>query len=448
MLAVRGRRLRARVTLCLLAGLAASLMAATGAWAASWHLDSSFGKRGVAGVALREQGIDSLYPAGPGAQGSLLAPGPQGSVFVGGYADHKPGSFLVSRLSARGTLVKGFGHGGVTVAPAIRSTPQQPPRMLGLPDGKLLIVGMDRARHLILVRLTARGAPDRSFGHRGVALYTLPGSGGHGILAAAGVESEGGILVAYYAKEAPQPVNEPRIAPGLGEGPLGLTRLSPSGALDRSFGQGGFVKEATQSPATKGAAVGIAIAADGSILLAYEEAALASANFAEVPAVQELSPAGAEVPGFGARGVAFLPFTPTHEGESSVLFGGLFALGGGGAETSFGGAGQLFRFTSAGTLEPSFGTAGHSAPMAAAQALALAPDGETFAAAAGSGRLTLAGTLASGAPDPALGAAKGERLTARVGRPRPGEEQQVVELLASNNSLTILLGEELLRVAR
>jgi uncharacterized delta-60 repeat protein len=448
MLAVRGRRLRARVALCVLAGLAAALIAATGALAASWHLDSSFGKHGVAGLPLREQGIDSLYPAGPGVQGSLLAPGPQGSVFVGGYADHKPGSFLVSRLSARGTLVKSFGHGGITVAPAIHSTPQQPPRMLSLPDGKLLIVGLDHARHLIVVRLTARGTPDRSFGHRGVALYTLPGSGGHAILAAAAVESDGSILVAYYAKEAPQPVNEPRVAPGLGEGPLGLTRLSPSGALSRSFGEGGYVRATAQSPATKGSAVGVAIAAEGSILLAFEEAALSSANFAEVPAVQKLSPTGAEVPGFGNKGVAFLPFTPTHEGESSVLFGDLFALAGGGVETSFGGAGQLFRFTSTGTLDPTFGTSGHSAAGADAQALGIAPNGETFAAAAGSGRLTIAGTLASGAPDLALGAAKGERLATRVGRPRPDEEQQVVELLASNDSLTILLGEELLRVAR
>lgn len=313
---------------------------------------------------------------------------------------------------------------------------------------KLAPPALLRARHLILVRLTARGAPDRSFGHRGVALYTLPGSGGHGMLAAAGVESDGAILVAYYAKETPQPVNEPRVSPGLGEGPLGLTRLSPSGALDRSFGQGGFVRATAQSPATRGAAVGVAIAAEGSILLAFEEAALSSGNFAEVPAVQELSPTGAEGPAFGNKGVAFLPFTPTHEGESSVLFGGLFALAGGGVETSFGGAGQLFRFTSGGTLDPAFGAAGHSAPGADTQALAIAPDGETFAATADSGRLTIAGTLASGGPDPALGAAKGKRLAARVGRPRPGEEQQVVELLASNNSLTILLGEELLRVAR
>src|SRR5271168_107590 len=88
--------------------------------AASWHLDSSFGKLGVAGLPVRESASFPLS-LGPGDAGSLLAPGPQGSVFVGGYARSRKGSFLIAHLSARGRLVKGFGRRGVSTIPAIYS---------------------------------------------------------------------------------------------------------------------------------------------------------------------------------------------------------------------------------------------------------------------------------------------------------------------------------------
>lgn len=321
-----------------IAGLATGVQGSL-ARATSWHLDGSFGQRGVAGLPVREEGIDSLYTPGPGVNGSLLAPGPQGSVFVGGFADHKQGAFLLARMSARGRLVKSFGRSGVSIAPAIYSTPQHPPRMLAADAGKLLIVGLDRTRHLVVVRLTARGQPDRSFGHDGIARYALANTHGHAIIAAAAVEVNGDILAVYYQKEAPQPPNEPMITPGLGEGPVELVRLASSGALDRSFGHGGFLQATGQPPAIgEGLAAGVTVTPDGAILLAYEQASLPNGSLAGVPAVQQLGPTGADAPGFGRDGDAFLPFTPQFEGETSVLFEGLFALAGGEVEVAFGGA--------------------------------------------------------------------------------------------------------------
>lgn len=416
------------------------------AQATSWHLDSSFGKRGVAGLPVREEGINFLYPAGPGDKGSLLAPGPLGSLFVGGYANRKKGSFLVARMSAQGKLVTGFGRGGVTTVPAIYSTPQDPPRMFALAGGRLLIAGLNRADHFVVARLTARGQADRTFGHDGVAQYKLPDAHGPMIIAAAAVEPDGNIL-AVYQKEAPQPVNQPRIAPGLGELPIELVRLLPSGALDRSFGKGGFLKASGQPPTTReGLAAGVTIAPDGSILIAYEEAIIPHSNLTEVPAVQELSPVGADVSGFGDEGFAFLPFVPTFEGESSVIFGGLFALPGGAVEVSFGGGGQLFRFTPTGTPDPAFGTSGRTTVGPAVSALAVAPDGETFSVDNAS-RLTVVGMLASGAPDPALGGRRGTRFAANLPGRRPNEEQQALELLPDNDSLSILVGEDIVRIS-
>lgn len=429
-------------------GVFVCVCASPTASARAWHLDASFGRHGVAGLPFREEGIDSLYPPGPGSTGSLLAQGPRESLFVGGYAGRKPGSFLVARMSARGTLESQFGDGGVVITPAIYSTPQHPPRMFAQSSGKLLVVGLDRAHRLTLVRLTARGRPDGTFGHDGVAQYSLPGTDGHAILAGAAVEPDRNILVVYYPREVPQPVNEPRVTPGLGAGPLELVRLLPTGAPDRSFGKAGFLTATGQPPAIgEGSACGVTVAPDDSVLLAYEQAAVPSSNLAQAPAVQELSPTGADAPDFASAGVAYLPNPASRGGVSSILLGGLFALPDGGVEVSFGGAGQLFRLSALGTPETAFGASGHTGAGPAEDALALAPDGETFALD-NPNQLTVSGTLASGAPDPALGGRKGMRFAANLPGRRAGEEQQAVAVLATNSTLNILVGEQLVRLVR
>jgi hypothetical protein len=428
---------------------AAGLLAAAPAPAASWHLDPAFGNRGVAGLPVRETGPGDLFPVpGPGAKGTLLTAGQEGSLFAGGFADHKRGSFLIAHLSARGRLVGGFGHGGVVAAPAIYSTPQRPARMFALAGGRLLVVGLDRTDHLTVDRLTAQGRLDRSFGHGGVARYALPGVHGNAIIAAATIEPDGDILAAYFQREAPQPSNEPRITPGLGEGPIELVRLLPAGGIDRSFGRGGLLTASALSPATgEVLAGGLTIAPDGSILLAYEQAMIPNGNLTDTPGVQELSPVGAAAAGFGRAGVALLPYTPKFGGEESSFFSGLFALPGGAVEVSFGGGGELFRFSAAGSPDPAFGTAGHTTEGPAALALAVAPDGETFALDSAS-KLTVGGTLNDGAPDPALGGRRGKLFGAPLPKPRPDEQQQTTELLAGNETLTILVGETVMRISR
>jgi hypothetical protein len=61
--------------------------------------------------------------------------------------------------------------------------------------------------------------------------------------------------------------------------------------------------------------------------------------------------------------------------------------------------------------------------------------------------LTLAATLPSGKPDPALGTA-GRSLGVGLTRQRAGEEQQLVEMLAADDSLDVLVGETVIRVSR
>ncbi len=438
----------------LAAALVASLGAGFGAGtcgvaqASSWHLVSSFGRSGVAGLPVREEGIDSIYPPGPGATGALLAPGPSGSTIVGGYSHHSRGTFLVAEITSRGTLARSYGSGGVATVPGIYSTPQQPPWMLAAGGGKLLVVGLDRSHNLELARLTGSGHPDRAFAAGGSIRVALQGTQGKAMLAAAALV-HGGVLVAYYRSEAAQPANEPRRTPGLGAGPLELVRLLTGGAVDRSFGSGGFLRTTGAPPVTKEnePAEGVTIASDGSVLLAYGDAIAPGPGLREVPAVQKLEASGSDATSFGTGGSAYLPFVPTLEGESSSLFGALLPLAGGGVEASFGGAGELFRFTPAGAPDPSFASSGHPGAGHRTLALALAPGGETFALR-GAAKLTLAGTLATGAGDPALGGRGGLAFPARLPSRHGGEEQLAAAMLAGNSTLTVLAGEELFRVAR
>ena len=133
-----------------------------------------------------------------------------------------------------------------------------------------------------------------------MADYRLPVHHGFAIVTAATVEPNGDILAAYQ-REAPQPVNEPAIPAGLGEGQIGLVRLLASGALDRSFGSGGFLQAPGQTPVLAGYpgsgagfACGQSLAPAGTLLLAYEQAVVPHGNAVEVPAVQELGPTGAD----------------------------------------------------------------------------------------------------------------------------------------------------------
>jgi hypothetical protein len=447
--AVPGRRLAA---LACVAAVAAC-WAGSAADATPWHLVSTFGRHGVAGLPFKElQGSGSPYGPGPGDEGLLLAPGPQGSLFVGGYANSKKGAFLVARISARGRLVSAFGSGGVTVVPAIYSTPQHPPRMFALGAGELLIVGFDRAGQLTVVRLSARGQADRGFGHDGVVQYKLPDSSAPTVITAAAVEPDGDIL-AVYQHEATVPVTETAIAEGLGEGAIHLVRLLPSGALDGSFGHGGFLTASGQTPSLVGYAgsgVGWAcvetIAPDGSLLLGYEQAGVPNGDGKEFPAVQQLDPTGADAPSFGFQGAVYLPFTPDVNSE---LCDAVFALPGGGVEAGFGGDGpnstgvDLFRFGPSGALEPAFGGSGHVALATHVAALALGGEGETFALGTSGSELVVDGVLASGAFDPALGGGKGERFAANLSEPR-----DTVEALPGSEGMSVRVGEELVRLSR
>ena len=251
------------------------------------------------------------------------------------------------------------------------------------------------------------------------------------------VESDGDIL-AVYEKELPQPINQPRVPEGQGNGIIQYARLLPSGALDHSFGSGGFLAAGGREFALlegESGTVGACqetLTNSGSLLITYEGFAM-----------EELGPSGEMLSGFGveqappASGPAYL-----HKNKYFYC-DGLFALPGGEIEASSGA--NLIRLTTAGTLDPTFGHGGTANIGSRPEASAVAADGETFSAGDAGGALLLTGTLPSGLPDPKLGA-KGQRFAVRVPREK-NEERPTWEVLPEGNTVTVRVAEEVFRVS-
>jgi uncharacterized delta-60 repeat protein len=426
---------------CLVAGV-------TGAEAASWHLHASFGHDGVAGLPVRErlqEEAPAAIPVPPERYRSLLANGPHGSVFIGGYAKSKPGAFLLARLSANGSLEEGFAHDGVLVVPSVHWFHTDPPRLLALADGGVLIVGLDRSDQLAVVRVGSRGTVDRSFGHDGVTIRALQHSHHFTIITAAALDPDGDLL-AVYQKELPQPVNQPRVPEGQGNGSIGYVRLLPSGALDPSFGTGGFL--AAEHPEVRllegeSGTIGAcaeALSPEGALLIAYESSG-----------IEELGANGTLQSAFGVDPIPSpkdyeLPAYETRNGFH--LCEGLVVLPDGSIEGSEGK--RVVRLTAQGTPDASFGTSGASTIGSPSQALAVAPDGETFVVSERSRKLVVVGILADGQPDPALGGdVAGESFPVKLPLRRgpSGDEPPSWELLAKDHTVTVRMGEQLIRVS-
>ncbi len=310
--------------------------------------------------------------------------------------------------------------------------------MFVLSDGELLIAGADSAGHFALVRLTAGGEVDRAFGHAGVARYSLPDILDTALTPKVAVEPDGDILAAY------QDFGSGEVGPGETPGAVELLRLRPSGALDRSFGRGGFL--VLGSLAVSGDISGMTVTAGGSIVLAYDQARTRSA--AAGAGVVELSSTGAPVAGFGEGGLAAIPASSDIE---SPDLAGLFALPDGVIEADFLSTADakrsgLFRFAGpAGAPDAAFGLAGAVVVASGGSGVAVSSSGETFIVGSFEHAMLVDGVLSSGAPDPTLGGSSGTRFT--VPLPRGADEREIEAALPARDGLWVLVAGCLVRIS-
>jgi uncharacterized delta-60 repeat protein len=242
--------------------------------------DTSFGPKG-----LRDADMGQITD-----NGSAVVEQPDGKVVFaseGPTNDHHP-DVRIGRVDASGHYDGSFNGGGLSVLPLIEAVPFA----LALqPDGKILVGGGALAANpggsnfedMMLLRLTATGTLDTSFNHSGKLMIDSGDSEeGHDLA----VQPNGMILVAGKR----------------GQNSMAVARVSPGGLLDPSFGDEGFAAVTFGNPPTAAIARGMALQADGKIVIAGDGQGAIG--------VARLQPGGVLDTTFGGDGAQTLDFNP------------------------------------------------------------------------------------------------------------------------------------------
>ena len=322
----------------------------------------------------------AAFGEAPGLGGVYtLAALPGGNAIAAGL-DQEGKHLAVAELLPDGGLDPAFGDGGVAIPSLPGGLRITPAAVLPEADGLLVIVGVS-ASGLSVVRLSAAGALDTSFGVHGVA--TIPKWSEGGVSGA--LSPAGGIVVAGQLE---------------GSGALGVARLTAEGALDPSFGSGGVAM--LSGPDSSIVDSSVAALAGGAVLDAFGGT------------LTELSAAGAPNPSFAAGGTLALAGTARQ----------ILAQPGGGVLVLVPGQ-SVSSYSPTGALETSYGSGGKASVPTVGDSFDApdAPSSQTLLPAPGGGTLVVG---LDGATTPAAVIA---RLTAN-GRydPSAGPETQSVAL--------------------
>lgn len=223
---------------------------------------------------------------------------PDGAALLLGSTGPQSRTLYAAKVDRRGALDRTFGSGGV--APLA----QQPNvlQVLRQPDGKLLLVSADLASatspstppRLKVTRTNADFSLDGSFGAGGSV--TTPIGQGCGLCTTAALAPDGSIVLTGTTGTIAPPAS-----PDLH---WAVTRLTPAGALDTSFGSGGV---ATVPTAVSTSGFNVAIGPGGTIVAnAQSQADLLGGDTRLL--VARLTPNGSVDPAFaGGAGVVTTP---------------------------------------------------------------------------------------------------------------------------------------------
>jgi uncharacterized delta-60 repeat protein len=312
----------------------------------SGALDPTFATGGLAAFSVGSSGFANAA--------AIL---PNGTVVVAGSAKvGTRGDFGVARLATNGTLDTSFGTSGKATLP-ISNGNDEAESVAIAPNGSVLLAGgafNGNDEDFLVVRLTPDGALDTTFGTDGVVTNGFgPGTNDYGF--GVSPRADGSV-----------------VASGLTGSGTGVLRYTSSGALDATFGAGGKAIPYTSI-------WGLALATDtnGTMFVAGADGQSMSL-FALDANATPLASFGPALVDFGAQGAQAHGVARDKNGA--------FVLGGYWWDTSdrtnpddF----ALARVTSAGTVDTTFGTAGHVrvdlAPTDYANAVAIQDDGRIVA---------------------------------------------------------------------
>ncbi len=332
------------VAAALLAGLA--LPAAAGA-APAPVLDTAPGR-----IVLQVDDGKVVNDVDAGGAGIGVALPDRGMLLFGSGSDARGGGY-VAKIGADGALDPAFGTRGVAALPALSFGTLQ---ILRQADGKLLVVGarfggLTPAR-LQVARLNADATLDPSYGVGGIA--TTPLGEGCAACTSAALQANGSLVLTGTTGEVKRPPAAPTIR-------WALTRLTPGGALDTSFGSGGV---ATVAPTVAASGFNVAIGPGGAIVTEAQTAGLLLApGQSSQLLLARLLPSGSPDPTFAGGGAVAVPFSSGFllrvAADGSVLVNGQPPRRGSGPQSFIAPAKQfLARYTAIGTPDPTFGSGG------------------------------------------------------------------------------------------
>jgi uncharacterized delta-60 repeat protein len=221
------------------------------------------------------------------AQAVVVAP--NGKILLAGFSGPEGGNIQVGRLKTNGLLDTTFGTGGKAAVDF--GGDDFGMAMARQADGRILVAGRSSAAGAVVARLRATGTLDPDFD--GDGRVTLPGGGS---ASAVLVQPDRNIVVAGNA---------------MGSGVMTVTRLTPTGALDPTFGAGGTATIDFGSLADL--AAGAALQPNGKIVVAgYTQAS-------EDVAVARLNANGSPDATFGVAGKATVDFGVATFGQAVAL---------------------------------------------------------------------------------------------------------------------------------
>jgi uncharacterized delta-60 repeat protein len=296
---------------------------------ANGTLDTSFGGDGKVTT-------DILGPTGGGDIIYALAVQPDGKIVAAGTS--------VVRYNADGTLDQGFGIGGI-VPTSIFGEGTGALALALQPDGKILIAGAfaqtgsPTAGDWLLARFASDGAPDASFGSKGIVITDFFGKGD--VARGLAVLADGRIVAGGSAQEPDGPGSVFAVARYLADGTPDVTL-------------GGDGRSTANFPGFDEVAFGLTVQPDGKVVLA---GTAANPDLTLDFALARYDANGVEDSAFGALGIVTTDFFGGSDGARAVVVqsdGKILAAGG----ASFGGFFAVARYSS---------TSGPPAPPACAR---------------------------------------------------------------------------------
>jgi uncharacterized delta-60 repeat protein len=313
-------------------------------------LDTTFGSGGIA----------NLTPPGTGSAPLgffAMAIQPNGEIVAAAVTSTEQNNYAnnvqLARVETNGSLDTSFGNGGFTTTTAITFTPYNVTATQALAlaldgNGPILVAS---SYSNIMARFTSSGQLDTTFGSGGIVNLANPGQSITAAPTQIAVQKDGKILVAS-GSVTPNPLAQAGT----------ISRYNSIGSLDKTFGEAGTVASVASASALSLESDGEIVVAGSLTCKLNAPPASSSLGFGVV----RYSASGAIDKTFGNGGVAIAnfgtnaplsgAFAVAIQSNDKIVAGGAAAQGP--LNFSLDSAFGLARFTSSGALDNSFGSGG------------------------------------------------------------------------------------------